>query len=129
MVSDNLKCDKHCSEAVIKANKILDIIKHNFAANSKEIIISLYKSLVRLYLEYCCQVWRPHYNKDIKLLEGVQRRATRLVSGTKSLCYANRLKNLGLTSLENRRIRSDLIETYKIISGYYNIDANLFFSS
>jgi len=37
------------------------------------------------------------------------------------------LKNLGLTSLENRRNRSDLIETYKIINGYYNIDASLFF--
>jgi len=48
----------------------------------------------------------------------------------KSLCYADRLKNLGLTSLENRRIRRDLIETYKIINGYYNIDgvdASLFF--
>jgi len=45
----------------------------------------------------------------------------------KSLCYADRLKNLGLTSLENRRIRTDLIETFKIINGYYNIDASLFF--
>jgi len=45
----------------------------------------------------------------------------------KSLCYADRLKNLGLTSLEKRRIRSDLIETHKIINGYYNIDASLFF--
>jgi len=50
-----------------------------------------------------------------------------MVSGMKSLCYPDRLKNLGLTSLENRRIRSDLIETYKIINGYYNIDAKLFF--
>jgi len=45
----------------------------------------------------------------------------------KSLCCADSLKNLELTSLENRRIRSDLIETYKIINGYYNIDASLFF--
>jgi len=46
----------------------------------------------------------------------------------KSLCYADRLKNLELMSLENRRIRSDLIETYKIIiNGYYNIDTRLFF--
>jgi len=50
-----------------------------------------------------------------------------MVSGIKSLCYADKLKNLGLTSLENRRIRSDLTETYKIINGYYNIDASLFF--
>jgi len=65
MVSDNLKCDKQCSEAVIKANKILGMIKRNFAVNSKEIIIPLYKSLVRPHLEYCCKVWSPHYNKDI----------------------------------------------------------------
>jgi len=114
MVSDNLKWDKQCSEAVIKANKILGMIKRNFSDNSKERIIPLYKSLVRPHLEYCCQVWSPHYNKDIKLLEGVQRLATRLVSDMKSLCYADRLKNLGLTSFENRRIRSDLIETIRL---------------
>ena len=46
----------------------------------------------------------------------------------KSLCYADRLKNLELMSLENKRIRIDLIETYKIIiNGYYNIDTRLFF--
>jgi len=127
VISDNLKWDKQCSEAVIKANKILGMIKRNFSDNSKETIIPLYKSLVRPHLEYCCQVWSPHYSKDIKLLEGVQCRATRLVSGMKSFCYADRLKNLGLMSLENRRIRSDLIETYKIINGYCNIDASIFF--
>jgi len=114
MVSDNLKWDKQCSKAVIKANKTIGMIKRNFSDNSKERIIPLYKSLARPRLEYCCQVWSPHYNKDIKLLEGVQPRATRLVSGMKSLCYADRLKNLGLTSFENRRIRSDLIETIRL---------------
>jgi len=104
MVSNNSKCDKQCSEAVIKANKILGMIKRNFVVNSKEIIIPLYKSLVRSHLEYCCQVWSPHYNKDIKLLEGVQRRATRLVSGMESFCYADRLKNLGLTRLKNEEL-------------------------
>ena len=125
VISDNLKWDKQCSEAVVKANKILGMIKRIFSDNSKERIIPLYKSLVRPHLEYCCQVWSPHHNKDIKLLEGVQRWVTRC--GMKSLSYADRIKNLGLTSPENRRIRSDLIETYKIINGYYNIDASLFF--
>jgi len=45
----------------------------------------------------------------------------------KLLCYADRLKNMGLTSLENRKLRSDLIEMYNIINGYYNIDASLLF--
>ena len=75
MVSDNLKWDKQCSEAVIKANEILGMIKRNFSDNSKETIIPLYKSLVRPHLECCCQEWSSHYNKDIKLLEGVQRQA------------------------------------------------------
>ena len=90
------------------------MIKRNFADNSKETMIPLYKSLVRPHLEYCWYRCGAHIITDIKLLEGVQPRATRLVSGMKSLCYADRLKNLGLTSFENRRIRSDLIETIRL---------------
>jgi len=69
MVSDNLKCDKQCSEAVIKANKIFGMIKQNFADDSKETIIPLYKSLVRPHLEYCQQdsskVIQRNYTKDV----------------------------------------------------------------
>ena len=45
---------------------------------SKEIILPLYKSIVRPHLEYCMQAWRPHYRKDIDKLEKVQRRVTRM---------------------------------------------------
>ena len=76
--------------------------------------MALYKSIVRPHLEYCCQIWNPHFSKDIKLIEGVQRRATKLIQGIGQLHYDDRLKHLGLTRLESRRIRSDLIETYKI---------------
>ena len=76
-MSDNLKWDKQCSEAVIKANRILGMIKRNFADNSKETIIPLYKSLVRPHLEYCWYRCGAHIITDMKLLEGVQRRATR----------------------------------------------------
>jgi len=57
---------------VSKANKILGMIKHSFSDRSKDIVIPLYKSLVRPHLEYCNQIWNPHYIKDIKLAEGVQ---------------------------------------------------------
>ena len=77
----------------------------------------LYKSLVRPHLEYCCQVWSPYLSKDINLIEGVQRRATKLIKDIKHLSYDERLENLGLSHITTRRVRSDLIQTFKIING------------
>jgi len=83
----DLKWEKQCSEAVRKANRMLGMIKRNFIDRSKETIILLYKSLVRPRLEYCCEIWSPYYKKDIKLIEGVQRRVTKLVTGMQELNY------------------------------------------
>jgi len=81
IISEDLKWQKQCSEAVRKANRMLGMIKRNFIDRSQETIILLYKSLIRPHLEYCCQLRSPYYKKDIKLTEGVQRRATKLVTG------------------------------------------------
>jgi len=64
---------------------------------------------------------------DIKLIEGVQRQATKLVTGMKELSYNDRLKQLGLQQLKGRRMRSDLIETFKIVNRKYDINPELFF--
>ena len=85
---------KQCSQTVAKANKVLGLIKRNFTDRSKETIIPLYKSLVKPQLEYCCPIWNPHYIKDIKLVEGVQHRATKLVRSMENLHYEERLKSL-----------------------------------
>jgi len=79
IVSDDLKWEQQRSQTVAKANKILGLIKRNFTDRSNETIIPLFKSLVRPHLEYCCPIWNPHYITDIKLAEGVQRRATKIV--------------------------------------------------
>ena len=105
------------------------MIKRNFIDRSKETIIPLYKSLVRPHLEYCCQIWSPCYKKDIKLIEGVQRRATKLFADMQDFNYNDRMKMLGLQRLEERRIRSDLIETFKIVNRKYDINPELFFSA
>ena len=125
IISEDLECEKQCSEAVKKANRMLGMIKRNFIDRSKETIIPLYKSLVRPHLEYCCQIWIPYYKKDIKLIEGVPRRATKLVAGMQDFNYNDRLKMLGLQRLEERRMRSDLIETFKILNRKYDINPEL----
>jgi len=96
-------------------------LSFSFSDRSKEIVIPLYKSLARPHLEHCSQIWSPHY---IKLVEGVQRRATKLVQGMEGLHYDDRLKCLNLMRLETRRVRSDLIETFKIVNGKYSINSD-----
>ena len=67
------------------------------------------------------QAWRPCHKKDINKVERVQRRAIKLIPELKHLCYERRLLECGLTTLETRRLRGDLIEVFKISKGYEDI--------
>ena len=78
-------------------------------------MLKLYKSLVRPHLEYCTAAWSPHYVKDKELLERIQRRFTRMIPELKGLSYSDRLKALKLWTLEERRIRADLVWTTHFI--------------
>ena len=127
IVSSNFKVSKQCIKAARKGNQILGLINRTITCKKKEIILRLYKSLVRPHLEYCIQAWRPHLVKDIEILEKVQKRATRMIKECAGKTYEERLQIVGLTTLECRRLRADLIEVFKILKGFEGIEEKLFF--
>ena len=113
--SNDLKNSAHIAVATRKANYALSIIKRSFKCRDKVTIKKLYTSLVRPHLEYAVQVWNPHLKKDTNSIEGVQRRATKIIGELRNLKYEDRLLKLNLTTLEERRVRGDLIEQFKIV--------------
>ena len=124
---ENLEFDKHIKTIVNRANRMLGMIKIGFTCMDMEIFMNLYPVLVRPLLEYCVQVWSPHKQKYIKLIEGVQERAVRMVPGLGNLDYDGRLKRLHLTRLVERRFRGDMIETFKLTTNKEGLNPDDFF--
>ncbi|KAK4827981.1 hypothetical protein QYF61_022683 [Mycteria americana] len=101
LVDRRLNRSQQCGLAAKRANRILGCIKP--------------AALVRPHLEYCVQFWAPQFKKDMKVLECIQRRATKLVKGLEGISYEERLRTSGLSSLEKRRPRGDLTALYSFL--------------
>ena len=106
----SLKQSRQCSEAARKANAVLGQISRSFHYRDKNVFMKLDKSHVRSHLEFSVPDWSPWTEADKLVLENVQKRAVRMVSGL-SGSYEENLKDLNLQSLEDRRIRYDMIQT------------------
>ena len=127
MIHHSLKPSMQCAKAAKKGNSVLGQLLRGVGYRDKKVYIDLYKTYVRPHLEYCSAVWSPWQVGDTDLLEAVQRRAVKAVTNLTSQTYEDRLKELGLDSLAERRKRGDLIQAYKVFSGHDNVDPATWF--
>ena len=96
-----MKVSEQCRIAASKGNQVLGLIRRTITYKEKQLIVPLYKAIVRPHLEYCIQAWRPYRKKDIDKLERIQRRATKMIPELRDLSYESR--------------------------GYEDVDRNMFF--
>ena len=120
------KFSEQCILAARKANTALGMIKRNISFKTKDVIVRLYKALVRPRREFCVQAWCPYLRKDIAMIERVKRRGTKLIEGLRYMSYSKHLSHTGLISMEKCRVRGDLIQVFKMLRSKGRKDFNNF---
>ena len=104
IISKDLKWQKQTEKSCKAANRVPGFIARNFRYKNKELILPLYKSLVRPYLEHAVQFWSPHLRRDIDKMEKIQRRATKMIPEIRNHSYHKQIQELDLISLVQRRL-------------------------
>ena len=123
-IDGELTFKEHIYDKINKAYQMLGIINRNFKDLNGNCFILLYKCLVRSQMEYANVVWNPYKKSFIEDIERVQKRATKMVKSLRKLSYKERLIRLKLPTLKFRRMRGDMIDVFKILTGRYDSDVS-----
>jgi ribonuclease P/MRP protein subunit RPP40 len=125
VLSSNLKWHNHIVKIVSQANKTIYMLFNAFKSREKDLVLTPYKTYIRPQVEFAQPVWSPYLKKDIAKSESVQHKITRLIDLVRNLDYQDRLNRFALTTLEARKQRGDLIQTFKVLRGYEKVDFNI----
>ena len=123
-VDNKLTFSEHCNKIVTKANRILFIIRRTLTQIDKDNFNKIYKGIVRPIVEYASSIYNPRLIADRNKIEGVQRRATKMVTGLRDMSYEQRLRYLALPTLVYRRARGDMIQVYRYLHNIYNTNSD-----
>ena len=127
LVSNKLKPSLQCKKAAQTASTVLAQITRAFHYRDRHVFKNLYQQYVRPHLEFAVAAWAPWLQTDIDGLEAVQKRAVKAISGLRSNIYEERLKELGLPSLQARRQEIDMVQTYKLVNKMDTDNSELWF--
>ena len=106
---------QHIDSVISTSNQLCGWVLRTFKTRQELPMLTLWKSLIRSKLEYCCPLWSPINIGDIQGLEQIQRNYFRKISGIQHLSYWEQLKKLSMYSLERRRERYNIIYVWKIM--------------
>ena len=122
IIQDSLKPEKHIGKIFGETYRMLRNIRAAFHHMSGEMMKKILTTMIRPKLEYAAVIWSPHLKKDINKVERIQRTATKMVPELEVLEYEERLREMGLPTLKQRRERGDMITIYKLLNKLEVID-------
>ncbi len=126
-MSNSLKPSLQCAQAAKTAQSVLSQISRAFHYRDRHTFKKLYVQYVRPHLEFAVTSWSPWLEADKSCLEKIQQRAVSMISGLKGATYEEKLKEIGLTTLEERRHQADMLQAFKIIRGFDKVDSSTWF--
>ena len=128
LLDEKLSTTQQCVLAAQEDNRILGCIKSSVRSRWREGILPFYSALVRVHPESCIQVWSPQHRTDMDLLERDQRMAAEMIRGLEHLCSEEKLRELGLFSLQKRSLQRDHRAAFQYLNRAYKKDRGGYFT-